>query len=103
MKLIKGDAHIYWMEQLNVLQSHTKKITELTDIEQQRKQFKFISDSLINSIQAFGIAGDTIYIQHCPMAFNNQGGDWISKEEQIQNPYFGDKMMKCGVVKETFY
>jgi len=33
------------------------------------------------------------------MAFGNEGADWLSKEEAIQNPYFGDKMMKCGVVK----
>ena len=100
MKLVKGDAHMYWMEQLNALQSHTKKITELTDVEEQRKQFGFLSDSMINSIEAFGTSGDALYVQHCPMAFNNQGGDWIATEEQIQNPYFGDKMMKCGVVKK---
>jgi len=100
MKLVKGDAHVYWMEQLNALQSHGKKITELTDVEEQRKQFGFLSDALIKAIDAFGTEGKALYVQHCPMAFNNQGGDWIAKEEQIQNPYFGDKMMKCGVVKK---
>ena len=100
MKLVKGDAHVYWMEQLNALQSHGKKITELTDVEEQRKQFGFLSDALIKTIDAFGTEGKALYVQHCPMAFNNQGGDWIAQEEQIQNPYFGDKMMKCGVVKK---
>ena len=100
MKLVKGDAHVYWMEQLNALQSHGKKITELTDVEKQRKQFGFLSDALIMVIDAFGTEGKALYVQHCPMAFNNQGGDWIAQEEQIQNPYFGDKMMKCGVVKK---
>jgi Cu(I)/Ag(I) efflux system membrane fusion protein len=33
------------------------------------------------------------------MAKGNQGADWLSTEEQIRNPYFGDKMMKCGTVK----
>ena len=32
------------------------------------------------------------------MAFNNRGADWLSNEAQIRNPYFGDKMMKCGSV-----
>ena len=102
MQLVKGDAHTYWMEQLNVLQVHTRKIAEADDVEKQRKQFGFLSDALIDSIEAFGTAGDALYVQHCPMAFNNQGGDWIAKEEQIQNPYFGDKMMKCGLVKKEF-
>ena len=25
--------------------------------------------------------------------------DWISDKKGIRNPYFGDKMMKCGIVK----
>ena len=102
MELVKDEAHIYWMEQLNALQVHTRKITESEDVEVQRKQFGFLSDVLIDAIEAFGTSGETLYIQHCPMAFNNQGGDWISKQQQIQNPYFGDKMMKCGLVKKTF-
>ena len=102
MSLVKGDAHIYWMEQLNALQAHSTKITKMDDVEAQRKQFGFLSDALINSIEAFGTDGEALYVQHCPMAFNNQGGDWLSNEEGIRNPYFGDKMMKCGLVKKEF-
>jgi Cu(I)/Ag(I) efflux system membrane fusion protein len=102
MSLLKGDAHIYWMEQLNALQAHSKKITELEAVDEQRKQFGFLSDALINSIEAFGIAGEVLYVQHCPMAFDNEGGDWLALDEAIQNPYFGDKMMKCGAVKKSF-
>jgi len=101
MALLKGDAHIYWMEQPNALQAHSKKITELEDVEEQRKQFGFLSIALINSVEAFGIANETLYVQHCPMAFDNKGGDWLAMEEGIRNPYFGDKMMKCGTVKKT--
>ncbi len=35
------------------------------------------------------------------MADNNNGAYWLSKEEQILNPYFGDAMLKCGEVKQT--
>ena len=99
MSLVKGDAHLYWMKQLKVFETHGKKIGELKDIEAQRKQFQFVSDALINSLQAFGTEGKALYKQHCPMAFDNTGGDWISDEKGIRNPYFGDKMMKCGIVK----
>ena len=101
MTLVKDEAHLYWMEQLNALEVHSKKITELADIEEQRKQFDYISQALINSIQVFGVPDDTLYVQHCPMANNNEGADWISTEEKIQNPYYGDKMLTCGVVKTT--
>ena len=101
MTLVNGDAHIYWMEQLNALQAHGEKITTLTDVEEQRKQFDFFSQALIKTIKVFGIPDDTLYVQHCPMANNNEGADWISKEEIVQNPYFGDKMLTCGLVKTT--
>ncbi len=99
--LIEGEAHLYWMDKLNGLEKHSEKITQLEDIEKQRKQFEGISDLMIPVLKAFGVEGMTIYVQHCPMAFNNKGGDWLSTEERIRNPYFGDKMMKCGSVTGT--
>lgn len=101
MSLLKGDAHLYWMEQLKALQAHAEKITTLMDVEEQRKQFDFLSEALIKAIKVFGIPKDTFYVQHCPMAFGNKGADWISNFAEIKNPYFGDKMLKCGTVKET--
>lgn len=101
MSLIKGDAHLYWMDLLSSLTAHTQKIIESEDVEHQRKQFGFISEALINAVSAFGTEGDALYVQYCPMAFNNEGADWIATEEEIQNPYFGDRMMKCGTVKRT--
>jgi Cu(I)/Ag(I) efflux system membrane fusion protein len=101
MSLLKGDAHLYWMEQLSAIQEHSEKISELEDVEEQRKQFDFLSQALIKTIKVFGVADDSLYVEHCPMAFDNTGADWLSEESEIRNPYFGDKMMKCGIVKDT--
>jgi len=101
MSLLQGDAHIYWMDQLKVIKAHSKKINDIDDVEAQRQQFFYVTNAIINSIKAFGVSDDTFYVQHCPMAFDNEGADWISDITGIQNPYFGDKMMKCGVVKDT--
>ena len=99
MSLQKGDAHMYWMEQLKALDSHADKIVKGIDIEDQRNQFDFLSQAMINSVKAFGTDEKTYFVQYCPMAKDNQGADWLSVEQQIRNPYFGDKMMKCGSVK----
>ena len=56
---------------------------------------------LIETIAAFGIDDKMVYVQHCPMAFDNKGADWLSFDSEIRNPYFGDKMMKCGITKDT--
>ena len=55
---------------------------------------------MINSILAFGTKKE-LFVQYCPMAFDDKGADWISDIQDIQNPYFGDKMMRCGFVTDT--
>lgn len=99
MKLLTGDAHIAWMQILEPLQSATVAIAKGTDVESQRSSFSTLSDNYVNAIQLFGVSGLDAYYQFCPMAFNNKGAYWISKEKQIANPYFGDKMLRCGVTK----
>ena len=103
MGLLEETAHEYWMEQLPGLQTHSDKIVNLANVEAQRKQFGFLSDALIQVVEAFGTEGTALYVQHCPMAFDNEGADWLATEEEIQNPYFGDKMMRCGLVKKTMF
>jgi Cu(I)/Ag(I) efflux system membrane fusion protein len=34
------------------------------------------------------------------MANNNKGAVWLSTEKEIRNPYYGDKMMRCGEILE---
>ncbi len=99
-ELLEGDARLHWLKQLEGFRTITQQIQESEDIDVQRQQFETLSNLLIDSIKSFGIEGAVFYIQHCPMASNNKGADWISTEEAILNPYFGDKMLKCGMVQE---
>jgi Cu(I)/Ag(I) efflux system membrane fusion protein len=101
-ELLEGEASAYLMRQFNNLRSHGEKITETKEVEEQRRQFSFLSQSLIDLIEAFGTTNEILHVQHCPMALDNEGADWLALEEQIRNPYFGDKMMKCGLVKKSF-
>ena len=70
------------------------------DVEIQRAAFSTISNQMYQLIKDFGITDQKAYYTYCPMAFNDKGGYWISSKEEIRNPYFGDKMLTCGVVKE---
>jgi len=98
---LQGEALTYWTEQASHLQMHTDMLAKTTDIEIQRQQFQFLSDALIHSVAAFGTTGPTLYQQHCPMALDDDGADWLATEAAIKNPYFGEKMMTCGVVKQA--
>lgn len=100
MKLLSGAAHNDWMIYLSSLESSLKEIQSSADIEAQRKAFIIVSDNLYKSIKAFGLSGMEAFYEYCPMAFNNEGAYWLSETEEIRNPYYGDKMLKCGEVKE---
>jgi len=101
MKLISGDAHHDWMTYLGSLENALKEIQGTDDLAVQRQAFSEVSASMYKSIKAFGLEGITAYYDFCPMAFDNAGGFWLSDSKEIQNPYFGDRMLTCGLVKET--
>lgn len=101
--LIDGDPQAYWFEQRKVLEKRNNNIRKASDVEIQRAHFEHLSLSLIELIKSFGIEGQVFYIQHCPMAFDNRGADWLSAEENVLNPYFGDVMLRCGFVKEEVF
>lgn len=100
MKLLKDEAHNHWMQIEKEIKSSAKAISKSSEIKDQRNHFKQLSSHLIKAIQLFGI-NEKVYVEFCPMADSNKGAYWLSKEEQILNPYFGSAMLKCGEVKQT--
>lgn len=77
------------------------KITAASGIEAQRSAFAVMSKDMTTLIKKEGLSGGELYVAHCPMAFNDKGGSWISGSKEIRNPYFGEKMLTCGEVQET--
>lgn len=100
MKLLKGDAHNSWMQLSKELKTSATSLNSSADIKMQRDHFKPLSSSLIMAIEKFGINTE-VYSQFCPMADSNTGGYWLSLEDKVLNPYFGDAMLRCGEVIKT--
>jgi len=103
MSLLKGDAHNEWMKLLNPIKENINGIISMKGIEMKRSHFSVVSNKTTKAIEKFGNnTNNTVYLEFCPMAFDNKGAFWISKDKEIKNPYFGDKMLKCGEVKKQF-
>jgi len=75
-------------------------IKEASDIKDQRAAFADLSAAVEKALEG-KIETGAVYKQYCPMAFNNQGGYWLSDQEAIRNPYFGDKMLNCGRIDKV--
>ena len=100
MKLLSDNkAHNHWMSLEKEIKSSATSISVTSDIKVQRDHFKHLSSHLINAVQLFGV-NEKVYLEFCPMADNNKGAFWLSKEEKVINPYFGDAMLTCGEVKQ---
>ncbi len=98
MSLFKGDAHNVWMDFQDSLNKSLEHVQHYSDIEQLRKAFQTVSATMIEMAERFTPLEETIYVQHCPMADDNKGADWLSMEREIRNPYFGSSMLKCGEI-----
>ncbi|SDR97319.1 membrane fusion protein, Cu(I)/Ag(I) efflux system [Gillisia sp. Hel1_33_143] len=94
------NANNHWAQLEKELKASSNEIAQTSDIKTQRNHFISLSAHLINAMKAFGI-NQEIYIDFCPMANNNEGAYWLSTEKKIQNPYYGQAMLKCGEVTET--
>ncbi|MBL4747050.1 MAG: efflux RND transporter periplasmic adaptor subunit [Flavobacteriaceae bacterium] len=101
MKLLSSnESHMLWMPLLDKLKMAATRISNASDITEQRSQFISLSNNMIRAVQGFGVQ-KTVYKQHCPMANSDNGAFWLSNQEQVENPYFGDMMLKCGSVEQT--
>mgnify|MGYP001181908162 FL=1 len=89
------------LRNLNII---IEEIIDNKDIKSKRVSFYELSKSLIKELKNKSIEtkeGQDIYIQFCPMAMNNKGAIWLSAEYNVLNPYYGETMLKCGVVRDT--
>ncbi len=99
-QLVDKEANNHWMSLEKDIKASVTSILTTSNIKEQRKYFKNFSSHLTNAIEVFGI-NEKVYHQFCPMADNNKGAYWLSKEEKVINPYFGDAMLTCGEVKQV--
>lgn len=100
MDELSNDAHNAWMKAKDNLKTTAQKIASSKDIAQQRAQFEALSNNMIELAKSTKGANKT-YVQYCPMYNKGKGGNWLSQESAIANPYYGSMMMTCGSVTET--
>jgi membrane fusion protein, copper/silver efflux system len=98
MNLLNEKADHAWMEFEKNLRESSGMISKAKNIEMQRVHFEKLSDAIIETADSFGLKINMVYVQFCPMAFDDKGAYWLSEAPEILNPYFGDEMLTCGEV-----
>lgn len=84
-------------------------ISDARNIRPQREAFNNLTDDLRQFLNTVKYDREKLYLQECPMAFDDtKPGQWLSKNEEIRNPYmglhhprYGNAMITCGETKQT--
>jgi len=104
MSAFSEKGHMKWMKYQKVLKEKAQKIQKAGKLGEQRKHFIQLSDNMIELVKTFEApetdSGSSLYVQFCPMANDDKGAFWLSKEDEVKNPYYGDMMLTCGEVRE---
>ncbi len=92
------------------IKANAASLVKQEDITEMRKDFSMVTEMMYPAFfQSINYEGEKLYLQHCPMAFDNdQGANWLSKQDKIVNPYLGKihpkyqaTMINCGEVKDS--
>ncbi|PRY09672.1 uncharacterized protein DUF3347 [Pontibacter ummariensis] len=99
---LEADAKAYAEEKTAKVIETAEAIAAAEEIAAQRESLEPLSEATFALTKAFNAADQTLYYQRCPMALNNKGAYWLSSNEEIRNPYFGEQMLKCGSTEEVY-
>lgn len=100
MDKLETDVHMVWMKVFNQLKDDASQIANSKDIKKQRNHFVTLSKEMY-SLMKVAKQDTAVYYQHCPMSNDGKGANWLSKENEVKNPYYGSKMLTCGKTVET--
>ena len=100
MEGMSTDEHKVWMALKDKISYDAEHIKGTTELEHQREHFIALSKNMYELMKAFKTE-EAVYYQHCPMANDGKGADWLSLQAKISNPYMGKSMPTCGKVVET--
>lgn len=108
---IKDSSGIYETAEtfINNAKNDLSAIQSRNDLTEKRHSLNSLTDNLFNLLRVVRYDREKLYLQECPMAFNDdEAGLWLSKDAEIRNPYlglhhprYGKGMLNCGETKET--
>ncbi|MFO7535832.1 MAG: efflux RND transporter periplasmic adaptor subunit [Kiritimatiellia bacterium] len=102
MGLVTRKDHTDWMKHAGEMKPLLTAFAGADGIEPARTTFALLSEQIAALLTRFGVPAGKLYKVWCPMAFDNRGAWWIQNKEEINNPYFGTTMLRCGEIKEVF-
>ena len=96
---LSGTVARAWTALSPQLHRPTHAMAAAQDLDGVREHLEPLTDQV--ELVARSLAAGEVYPLYratCPMAFGDQGADWLQTTEEIANPYFGAGMLRCGEI-----
>jgi len=77
--------------------AQTGSIVKSKDLKIQREHFAMLSSQMISLAKSSKLSQAPVYEMYCPM----KKSSWLSAEQPVKNPYYGNSMLTCGKVIAT--
>jgi Cu(I)/Ag(I) efflux system membrane fusion protein len=89
-------------QRIKKLNAEFLKMNQVDKIEEIRSVLSLISDLMIDLIKFYKPElRQNAVVYFCPMANNDKGANWLQVGGEVNNPYYGAMMLRCGEQKQT--
>ncbi len=97
-----ADTREAWDTIASSLAGHGRRGATATAQADVRRAFESVSASITDLLTRLGNPDTApLRVAYCPMAFDNDGAQWVQREETLANPYYGPSMLRCGDIRAT--
>jgi len=91
-----------WQRVASKVVGHARHGTSSGDAGELRDAFEQLSIQLSELLRVFGNPLESpLRLAFCPMAFDSKGAEWIQQDGALENPYYGQSMLRCGEFRAT--
>ena len=84
--------------QLRAIASKARALAGAGDLAAMRRAFGRLSEPLVTLVKSHARLRRGRHLFDCPMAEGY--GEWIQNDDQISNPYMGQRMLTCGAARD---
>lgn len=80
----------------NVFRTGARNVLFANEMWEVRSAFSAMGPSAYKLAKIADFSDLSLYYQYCPEAFDNRGAYWLSRTEEIKNPFSSEEMKNCG-------
>jgi len=100
-EVLEAENQGLWLGIARIIRTETDKLIDSESPVEMRIYFEHISRTMIRVADSFDPAGGPYYLVECEEAATGDN-QWLSRDEQIRNPYQTSADISCGEIIEQF-